>query len=379
MNTSQKIDCIPLVLLLLVAFSGCEKQITADFHRSEEAGPPKIGFFAVKGRTVPLVRQLPGRTAAFNVAEVRPQVSGIVLKRKFEEGAFVVEGQELYEIDSAVYKAHHDKAMAHLHSMDRTRRRAEQLKESQTMSEQEYEDALYAWEQAKADLELARLNLKYCKVEAPLSGKIGRSTITVGALVTNGQPRELAVIQQIDPIYVDLNPAVPQILRMRTLHDENDARLPFWQDAKVTLTLEDGSRYPLPGRIKFLDNHVREGTGTVTLRAEVPNPEGALLPGMFVRSLVEEGVRHNGKLIPQQALLRDMKGNSYVWIILEDDTTDMRKVEAEMSFGNAWLIDSGLEEGDRVVVEGIQFVAPGAKVRPYEAENIELKLSFDEE
>jgi membrane fusion protein (multidrug efflux system) len=304
------------------------------------------------------------------VAEVRPQVNGIVLKRKFDEGSFVVEGQELYEIDDDVYQAHYNKAVANINGLKRILQRAEKLRESVAVTEQEYEDALYALEKAQADLELARLNLNYCKVKAPLHGKIGRSTITVGALVTNGQAQELAVIQQTDPIYVDLNPAVPQILQTKHAQKSNEDRFPFWQGATVTLTLEDGTQYPLSGKIKFLDNRVQEDTGTVLLRAEIPNPDGALLPGMFVRATVNEGSRHDGKLIPQQSLFRDAKGTPYVWVVGKNDVVEKRFVQAERTLGNTWLIDAGIEEGDRVVVEGTQFIEQNVKVNPQEAKNL---------
>ncbi len=366
-----------LILLSIPALlfsTGCAPSPANGSH-APEAQAPTVEVYTVKSEPMPLLRELPGRTAAFNVAEVRPQVNGIILKRKFEEGALVEEGQELYEIDSSVYKANFDKATSNLESMERARQRAEQLRQSKTMSEQEYEDALYAWEIAKADLELARLDLEYCKVNAPLSGKIGRSTITVGALVTNGQPQEMAVIQQLDPIYVDLKPAVPQMLRMRHSPNESEERLPFWQGADVRLTLEDGSEYPHSGKIKFIDNHVQEDTGTVTLRAEIPNPEGALLPGMFVRASVEEGVRRDGKLIPQQGLLRDMKRNAYVWVVREDDTVERRDVQVSRALGNTWLVDSGLAAGERIIVEGVQFVEQNAKVVVRESE-IALKTTL---
>ncbi len=362
-------------LLGLLALAGCETP-TANGSHVPEAAPPKVDVYTVKAEPVPLVRELPGRVAALNVAEVRPQVNGIILKRKFEEGALVAEGQELYEIDASVYRAHFDKATANLRNLERIKDRAKTLRENRTMSEQEYEDALYAWEQGKADIELARLDMEYCKVKAPLSGKIGRSMTTVGALVTSGQPQEMAVIQQIDPVYVDLNPAVPQLLQMQDSSDKMENRHAFWQGATVKLALEDGTKYPLQGKIVFLDNHVRQDTGTVTLRAEFPNPNGVLLPGMFVRATVEEGIRQDGKLIPQQALLRDMKGNPYVWTVDKEDKVSMRKIIVNRTLGNTWLVDSGLETGDRIVVEGIQFIAQDAAVIPTESE-MELTKTFE--
>lgn len=369
-----------ILLPLGLLFCGCD--ILSRFRPDstepiESAGSLEVGFYLVKEEPIPMICELPGRTTAYNVAEVRPQVNGIILERKFEEGSIVTKGQELYEIDSAVYKAHYDKVLANLHSLERTKDRAERLRETSAMSEQEYDDALYALEQAKADLELARLNLDYCRVEAPLGGKIGRSLITVGALVTNGQEHEMAVIRQIDPIYVDLNPTVGQILMTQTAAGNAENRLPFWQDAKVRLVLDDGNGYSHIGRIKFLDNHVQSDMGTVRLRAEFPNPEGELLPGMIVRAFVEEGVRENGILIPQEALLRNFKSEPYVWVIREDETVEIRKVRTEIALGNTWLVDAGLIGGERIVVEGIQFLAPDFQVIPRELENIEMITNFD--
>lgn len=366
-----------LLLCFLPLLCGCGESTHGETHASGLPENPTVSYYVVKTQPVPLVRELPGRTTALNVAEVRPQVSGIILKRHFEEGTLVQEGQELYEIDAAVYQANYDKALALLENMDSTRKRIARLRDTQAASEQEHDDAVNAWKSAKADLELARLDLNYCKVKAPLTGKIGRSAITVGALVTNGQPEPMAVIQQIDPIYVDLKPAVPQVLRMRSGTDQSGNPLPFWQGAKVTLVLEDGSRYAQSGIIKFLDNHVQEDTGTITLRAEIPNPDGELLPGMFVRASVEEGVRQHGVLIPQEALCRDFKGNPYVWIVRDDNTIENRPVHSQTTLGNTCLVDEGLNDGDRVVIEGIQFVAPEMTVVPAEAENIEMKTSFE--
>jgi membrane fusion protein (multidrug efflux system) len=331
-------------------------------------------------------------------------VNGIILKRKFKEGAFVKEGDELYEINDEVYQAHFNREIANLKFQERELRRMEELKESKTITTQEYENTLYEFEKAQSDVALARLNLNYCKVKAPLSGKIGRSMISVGALVTNGQPNELAVIQQIDPVYVDLNPAVPQILQNQSNNlpkeypsenpvssqhspsqhsqpqnsfNTNEHKHLFWQDADVTLMLEDGSRYPLSGKIKFLDNRVQEDTGTVLLCAEIPNPDGILLPGMFVRASVTEGIRQNAKLIPQQSLFRDSKGNPYVWIVRPDNTVEMRFVKVERTLGNTYLISNGIEEGDQVVVEGSQFIKQDINVIPKQTEHLELKISFE--
>lgn len=369
-----------LTMVLTPFFLGCEFKTgqEQEVESQTEQKIPEVEVYTVKNEEVPLISEQPGRTVAFNSAEVRPQVNGIVLKRKFKEGTLVEEGEELYEIDSAVYQANYDKAAANLKNLERTMERAKELHPTGAMSLQEYENALNEWERAKAELELARLDLVYCKVKAPLSGKIGFSKITVGALVANGQPEALAVIEQIDPIYVNLNPSVPNFLgNGQDLSSESDVRHPFWQNAKVKLVLENGTAYQHDGTVIVLDNHINEDTGTITLRAEFPNPEGILLPGMFVRAFVEEGIRQEGRLIPQQALCHDMKGESYVWIVGSDNKAEKRMIRAERNMGNFVLVDEGLDAGEKIVVEGLQYVAQGAEVNPIPTQNIERKDSFE--
>lgn len=359
-------------LILIVLLSGCQET-----QKEQTAQPAtEVGVHMVSSQPVILSIELPGRVTAFRTAEVRPQVNGIVLKRKFEEGAFVSEGEELYEIDSAIYQASYDKAMANRNNLERAANRKAHLNDTRSLSDQDYENALYAWEQAKADAELARLNLEYCRIKAPLSGKIGRSKITEGALVTNGQPQALAVIQQIDPIFVDLNPAMVQLLKANRAKDLGLLEIGDLTDTKVIITLEDDTEYPLPGKIKFLDNSVDQGTGTVALRAEFPNPEGKLLPGMFIRARVQEGVNPEGILVPQQALFRNSAGEAQVWLVKADQTVEMRKVETDRTIGNTWLIKSGLEPGDQIVTEGLQNMAQGLLVAPQTAVNVDIKQAF---
>ncbi|MDL2259770.1 efflux RND transporter periplasmic adaptor subunit [Deltaproteobacteria bacterium OttesenSCG-928-K17] len=354
-----------------LALPGCN-----DAGQSAQAPAPEVGVYIVKSEPIPLSTELPGRTTAFRVAEVRPQVSGIVLKRKFEEGAMVTEGQELYQIDPDVYKANYDKAVAHMENLEKVAKRKASLKDQKSISAQDYEDALYAWEQAKADVELARLNLVYTQVKASLSGRIGKSNITEGALVTNGQAQAMAVINQVDPIFVDLTPAMTQLLKIEKTFRSGQADPAFLQDADVWLTLEDGSVYPLAGKIKFLNNEVDQSTGTVTLRAEFPNPGGRLLPGMYVRARVQEGVVQDGKIIPQQALVRGIKGQPQVWVVTGDNTVELREVKADRTLGNTWLVTDGLAPGDKVVTEGLQRLVAGMAVSPREATNVDLKLAL---
>ncbi len=339
--------------------------------------PPEVGVYEVRSAPVALTTELPGRVTAFRVAEVRPQVNGIVQKRLFEEGALVTEGLALYQIDSAVYQANYDKALAHLDNTAKAAQRQAALKDRQSLSAQDYENALYAWKQAQADAELARLNLEHCRVTAPLTGYIGRSNITEGSLVMNGQAQPLAVIQQIDTVYVDLAPTVSQVMRIKGQADGETDRAGFAQGAEVTLTLEDGRAYPRPGTIKFLDTAVDQGTGGLTLRVEFPNPDGVLRPGLFVRATVVERVAAEALLVPQQALTRDQTGQALVWVVNGQNAVEKRPVTAERTVGNTWLISAGLADGERVVTEGLQRLAPGQVVVPRAADNVRLKLALN--
>ena len=368
---TNKVFTILLIACLPLAVTGCD-----DHDSKAESSPPVVGTYTINSESVTLTSLISGRVIAYRVAEVRPQVSGIVLKRMFEEGGYVEEGQQLYQVDSNTYKANFAKAQANMLNLEKLSIRKGNLKNQRSISEQDYEDSLYAWEQAKADTELARLNLEYCQVRAPLSGKIGRSNITEGALVTNGQAQAMAVINQLDPIFIDLTPAMNQILKTERLFPGGAEARKLGLGATVKLYLEDGSAYPLTGRIKFLDNNVDEATGTVALRAEFPNPDHQLLPGMFVRAEITEGVIDEGILVPQQALTRDMKGGAQVWVVNADNTVSLRSVEADRTVGNTWLVISGLQSGERVVTQGLQKLANGMAVRPQEATNLSLVLAF---
>ena len=340
---------------------------------------PTVGIYTIKNEAIPLSSMLPGRTRAYRVSEIRPQVNGIVLTRSFVEGGMVDEGQELYQINPDIYKANYDKAVARMENLDRSVKRKESLKKQASISDQDYEDTLYSLAQAKADVELARLNLEYSKVAAPFSGHIGKSNITEGALVTSGQAQPMAVINQVDPILVDLTPSINHLLAVDKNFQTEEDQPAFLQGAEVWLTLEDGSRYPLAGKMKFLDNEVDTGTGTVTMRAEFPNPSGTLLPGMYVRALVQEGIIPQGIVIPQQALVRDMKGNPQVWVVAEDNSVQLSNIKANRTLGNTWLVTEGLKPGDRVVTEGLQRLANDMIVTPQEAKNINITLDYNKQ
>jgi len=340
------------------------------------AGPVQVGTHTVEAQALPLMTELPGRTSAYRIAEVRPQVSGILQKRLFEEGASVKAGQPLYQIDAATYSARQKKAEANLRAAESLAKRYEVLRASNAISQQQYDDAMAAWQQAQADVDMARIDVVYTKVLAPISGRIGRSLVTEGGLVSNGQPQALATIQQIDPIHVDLAQSTGEILRLqRALADGTQA---IEQNAVTTvrLKLEDGSIYPLEGTLKFAEIGVDQGTGTVVLRATFPNPDGRLLPGMFVHAELQNGVRPDAILVPQQALSRDASGKASVWVVGADGVANPRPVTTVRTVGNTWLVGEGLQAGERVVTEGLQRLRPGLLVEAVPARNVEVVTRF---
>jgi membrane fusion protein (multidrug efflux system) len=337
-----------------------------------------------------LSTQLPGRTAAYLTAEIRPQVNGIIQDRLFQEGALVHQGETLYRIDPAPYEATVGQAKAslataeadlataeaNLPSLQARADRYHDLVEVHAVGQQDYDDAKAALDQARATvqarkaaieasraaLQSAQINLAYTPIKAPITGRIGKSNITVGALATAYQTTPLAVIQQIDPIYVDVVQANADLLRLRKnmetgrLHRDGDQR-------KVKLVLEDGSTYPIEGTLQFRDVTVEPTTGTVTLRMVFRNPREVLLPGVFVRAVVEEGVREQALLVPQQAVLRDPKGQPYALVIGAGDKVERRMLDLERAIGSRWLVIKGLGPQDRVIVEGTDKVRPGMPVR----------------
>lgn len=349
--------------------------------RQESAGAPppapEVGVYTVRAEPLALTTDLPGRTAAYRMAEVRPQVNGIIQQRLFTEGAVVERGQPLYQIDAATYEAVYRRAEASLTTSERLAKRYAGLLENKAISRQQYDDAYAAWKLAEAELELARIDLVYTEVRSPIAGRIGRSAVTEGALVTSGQPQALATVQQLDPIYVDVTQPVVEVLRLR---DElASGRLESMGDdqARVRLRLEDGSLYPLDGTLKFSEVSVDPGTASVTLRAEFPNPEGRLLPGMFVHARLNEGVRSNAVLVPQQGVQRDTAGNAYAWVITAESMTERRPLKTERTIGNHWLISDGLQPGERVVTEGVQRLRPGMEVKVQPAANLAPVLDFE--
>lgn len=343
---------------------------------SPMAAIPQVGVYEVQAKPLTLATVLPGRSAAFRIAEVRPQVNGVVEERLFEEGAQVKKGQQLYQIDDAVHQAEYNRAKANLVTTERLAKRYQRLQKTSAISQQQYDDAMSAWKQAQAQAELARINLVYTKVLSPISGRVGRSTVSEGALVTSGQATEMVTVQQIDPIYVDVQQPVAEVLRLRKEMAKGRLELAGDDQAKVALRMEDGSIYPHTGTLQFSEITVDPGTSSVTLRAQFPNPEGDLLPGMFVQAQLNEGVRNDAILVPQQAVMRDQMGEASVWVVGADNQVERRPIVALRTVGNQWLVGSGLQDGDQVVTEGVQRLRNGIEVAASPAGNVSVVLDL---
>ena len=346
-----------------------------------ERTAPEVTVLTVKAQSVAIKTVLPGRTAPTVIAEVRPQVTGIVKSRTFSEGAEVKAGSTLYRLDPATYQTAYDSARAAVAkaeaSVQTARRNVERNKELvaiKFVSQQAYDDALATLQANEADVaaakaaaEAARINLAYTTVVAPISGRIGRSTVTAGALVTANQEEPLATIQQMNPMYVDLTQSSSEVLRLRRAMASGELKRSRDDAARVTLQLEDGSTYAHEGTLQFSDVTVDASTGAITLRALFPNPDGVLLPNMYVRAAIEEGVREDAILVPQQAVTRDNKGQAIALVVGADNMVETRPLKTARTLGSDWLIDSGLRPGERVIVEGSQRARPGAPVQATEA------------
>jgi membrane fusion protein (multidrug efflux system) len=357
----------------------CGLSLTA-CNRQGQAPPtpvPEVATVTVVRQPVLLTTELPGRTSPYRIAEIRPQVNGLIQKRLFTEGSDVQAGQELYQIDPAPFQAALDNAKAALGraeaSLPAIQSRVDRYKQAladKAVSQQDFDDADAALKQAQADsqyykatLETARINLNYAHVVSPISGRIGTSTVTDGAIVTAYQPIALATIQQLDPIYVDVPQSTTELLRLQRRLEDGRLTLDGTNASKVQLILDDGTRYPLEGTFQFRDVSVDPTTGTVILRAVFPNPNGILLPGMFVRALVKEGFNHQAILIPQQAVSRDTKGNPVAFLVDASGKVEQRLLTVDRTIGDQWLVTDGLAPGDRVIAEGMQKVRPGAQVK----------------
>lgn len=338
---------------------------------------PTVSVVVAEAATVPLINELPGRTAPFMVAELRPQVTGIVQKRLFAEGSEVKAGDTLYQIDPATYRAAHDsaranvaRAEANLYSAKLKAGRYADLVGIEAVSKQANDDAVAALKLAEADLaaaraaaDKARIDLEFTRVSAPISGRIGRSAVTPGALVTANQSAALATVQQLDPIYVDLTQSSAELLRMRRQLETGRLTRSNGQTVPVHLVLEDGSQYAAEGKLAFSEVSVDAGTGTVTLRALFPNPKGVLLPGMYVRARLAQGQSDDAVMVPHAAVSRDPRGHAVVMVVGAEDKVEARTVQAERSIDDKWVVTEGLAAGDRIIVEGLQKVRPGAQVQ----------------
>jgi membrane fusion protein, multidrug efflux system len=328
--------------------------------------PPKVSVVVLKAEPVPITTELPGRINAFRTADVRPQVNGIILKRLFVEGSEVKAGQQLYLIDPAPYKAAYDSAVAALASAAALAERYKPLVEANAVSKQDYDNAVASHLQAQAAVETARINLVYTRVLSPITGRISRSFITEGALATANQATALATVQQLDPVYVDVTQPSTTLVRLKREAAAGMLKQTAAGKTQVSIRLEDGSDYGHAGTLEFSEVTVDQGTGSVTLRALMPNPDRLLLPGMFVREQIEEGVRQDTVLAPQQGVSHDQKGDPTALVVGADNTVELRPLQTDRAMGDQWVVTSGLKPGDRLIVEGVQLAKPGAKVQPEE-------------
>ncbi|EBK9335899.1 multidrug efflux pump subunit AcrA [Salmonella enterica] len=391
MNKNRGLTPLAVVLMLSgsLALTGC------DDKQDQQGGQqmPEVGVVTLKTEPLQITTELPGRTVAYRIAEVRPQVSGIILKRNFVEGSDIEAGVSLYQIDPATYQATYDsakgdlaKAQAAANIAELTVKRYQKLLGTQYISKQEYDQALADAQQAtaavvaaKAAVETARINLAYTKVTSPISGRIGKSSVTEGALVQNGQASALATVQQLDPIYVDVTQSSNDFLRLKqelangSLKQENGK-------AKVDLVTSDGIKFLQSGTLEFSDVTVDQTTGSITLRAIFPNPDHTLLPGMFVRARLQEGTKPTALLVPQQGVTRTPRGDATVLVVGADNKVETRQIVASQAIGDKWLVTDGLKAGDRVVVSGLQKVRPGAQVKVQEitADNKQQAASGDQ-
>ncbi|MEI6702801.1 MAG: efflux RND transporter periplasmic adaptor subunit [Deltaproteobacteria bacterium] len=362
------------IIAVALLFTGCSKPKAGG---PPPSGPPEVGIVVVKPERISLTTELSGRTTPQLIAEVRPQVGGIIQKRLFTEGSNVQAGQVLYQIDPATYqaafasvKAAESRSEANLIPARLKEERYRDLVKIKAVSQQDYDDAYAALKQAEADVaatkaavETARINLAYTKITAPISGRIGRSTVTDGALVTASQPAALATIQQLGSMYVDVTQSSAELLKLKQNLASGLFKSGGASQARVKLLLEDGTPYPLPGTLKFSEVTVDPSTGSITLRAIFPNPKQTLLPGMFVRAVLEEGVSEQAILVPQRGVTRNPKGDALVMVVGAEEKVEPRPIKVVRTVSDNWLVSEGLKAGDRVIVEGLQKARPGTPVK----------------
>lgn len=368
---------IPLVVLLGSALlSGCGKG--GEDERKGQKPPPKVGFVVATPSAVPLPVTLGGRTVAFETSEVRPQVAGVIQRRLFTEGSIVREGQPLFQIDPSLYRAAFNQAQANLRSARASAeaavaraRRYKPLAEMEAIAAQDYTDAAAQARVAQATiaqnaaaLETAQVNLRFTTVPAPITGRIGRALVTVGGLANTSLETPLAIIQRTDPMFVDMQQSAADLTSLRGKIRQGGVDPGSTQ---VTLKMEDGSNYPLPGTVQFSEVTVNQETGTVTLRARFPNPQGVLLPGSFVNAVFNQAVETNAFLIPQQAVQHDFDGSAYVMLVGPGNKAVRRKVTATRTYGSQWVVTSGLARGDKIILQGLNGLKQGAPIVPVPA------------
>ncbi len=368
-----KHHCHALCALMLLILSGCGSPGVGDPRE-----PPAVHYSRLDRTSVSLTRELPGRTNAFLMAEVRPQVNGIVAKRLFTEGGLVTAGQPLYQLDDASYRAQANSARAQLARAEATAnaarlsaKRIGELAKVEAVSTQDNENAIAALKQAEADvgaaraaLDAANVTLGYARITAPISGRIGKSSVTQGALVSAGQAEALATVQQLNPIHVDLTQSASELLQLR--RELASGRLRDNQTLPVTILLDDGTEFDHKGTLEFSEVSVDPTTGSYALRVKVENPDQVLMPGMYVRAQVGSGVRENAILVPMQGIARDPKGDTSAMVVGKDDKVEVRQVKVSRSLGDKWLVEDGLKAGDKVIVEGLQKIQPGMPVQATE-------------
>jgi membrane fusion protein (multidrug efflux system) len=368
-----KLIATALLLMAGLTVTGCGKKQPS----MPQGGPPEVGVITVQPQRVAITTELSGRTAPNMIAEVRPQVGGIIKKRLFVEGSDVKAGEVLYQIDPASYEAAYASAKAvlarseaALWSIRLKAERYQDLVKIKAVSQQDNDDAQAALRQAEAEVaaakaavETARINLAYTKITAPISGRIGRSSVTEGALVTASQPSALATVQQLSTMFVDVTQSSAELLKLKQNLASGLLKNSTNAQARVKLLLEDGSPYPLPGSLKFSEVTVDQSTGSITLRAIFPNPKQVLLPGMFVRAILEEGINEQAILVPQRGVTRNPKGEAMVMIVGAEEKVEPRVITVMRTVGDNWLVSGGLKAGDRVILEGLQRARPGTPVK----------------
>ena len=368
------VKTLMLISLLSLNLAACQSSDSQDTQQNTQQAAPKVDVVSLIPQTVTIKTELPARTVAFRQAEVRPQVNGIIQNRLFEEGADVKAGQQLYQIDEAPFQAALQMAKAELAraraNIQSTKARAERFRgliDNKAISQQDYDDAQAAYLQAQAEVSVAQaniqtaeINLRYTKVNAPIDGRIGRSTMTEGALVTAQQESPLTTITQTDPIYVDISQASKEVLRLR--RQLLSGRVSEEDTAQVKLTLEDGSTYQHQGELQFSEVNVNEDTGSLVMRAKFPNPDGLLLPGMYVKTEINEGTMPDAILVPHKAVMFSREGTASVMLVNDDNIVEQRPIAVRHSIGHKWLVSDGLSGGEKVVVEGLQKIAVDSAV-----------------